>query len=276
MVLTVSDTSISHTLVQSVPTSSSVIVTSMASSSNQSRILTCGRWLYTPRSCAVFYVPLRNQNLIRTSLPTSHGYRKSSENDTLEDINNYFVSMFNFVATIDYTPYLCIPAAISFRNTVCGGEASIRQYCFDLAKIGGNLCASTLNTHTLPILYGRETSFTNIKLPIPFWHDSSDKPHVTSEPTAFKPADAEKIKVWLNKTAVKEFDTYLQIGWHANVLWVRLSAQIYLELRDFEWVGEKLKGLCERVNEGEVEGTKRLDLSEVPEAQELGICGGAL
>ncbi|TGO79015.1 hypothetical protein BELL_0046g00150 [Botrytis elliptica] len=235
----------------------------------------CHKWLYTPRSCAVFYVPLRNQHLIRTSLPTSHGYRKSSENDTLEDINNYFVSMFNFVATIDYTPYLCIPAAISFRNNVCGGEASIRQYCFDLAKTGGNLCASTLNTHTLPILPGRQTCFTNIKLPIPFLCKSNDESHTTPETTAFKPADAEKIKVWLNKTAVKEFDTYLQIGWHANVLWVRLSAQIYLELRDFEWVGEKLKGLCERVNEGEVEGTKRVDVTGVPEAQGSFICGSA-
>lgn len=273
MVLTVSVTSILHTLVQSVPTFSSVTVTSMIFSSHKSYILTYGRWLYTPRSCAVFYVPLRNQHLIRTSLPTSHGYRKSSENDTLEEINSYFISMFNFVATIDYTPYLCIPAAISFRNTVCGGEASIRQYCFDLAKTGGNLCASTLNTHTLPILPGRETCFTNIKLPIPFLREGNEKSHTTSETTAFKPADAEKIKVWLNKTAVTEFDTYLQIGWHANVLWVRLSAQIYLELRDFEWVGGKLKGLCERVNEGEVEGTAIVDVTGVPNSQGSFICG---
>lgn len=219
----------------------------------------CHKWLYTPRSCAVFYVPLRNQHFIRTSLPTSHGYRKSSKDDTLEDINTYFLSMFNFVATIDYTPYLCIPAAISFRNTVCGGEAMIRQYCFDLSKVGGSICASILETYTLPISAGRETCFTNIRLPIPFWADGPKNHHGDEISTAFQPSDAEKIKVWLNKTAVEEFDTYLQIGWHANVLWVRLSAQIYLELRDFELVGEKLKGLCERVNEGEVEGTRRVE-----------------
>ncbi|ESZ99465.1 hypothetical protein SBOR_0128 [Sclerotinia borealis F-4128] len=234
----------------------------------QRPIPTIHRWLYTPRSCAVFYVPLRNQHLIRTSLPTSHGYRKSSANDTLEDINTYFLSMFNFVATIDYTPYLCIPAAISFRNTVCGGEASIRQYCFDLAKVGGSVCASALNTYTLPIDLGRETCFTNIRLPIPFScskpNDSQTNNIIDSDSLAFPAADAEKIKAWLNKTAVEEFDTYLQIGWHANVLWVRLSAQIYLELKDFEWAGEKLKGLCERVNAGEVPGTRRGEGLNVP------------
>ncbi|KAA8569902.1 hypothetical protein EYC84_002243 [Monilinia fructicola] len=221
--------------------------------------------LYTPRSCAVFYVPLRNQHLIRTSLPTSHGYRKPSPNDTLKDINEYFLSLFNFVATIDYTPYLCIPAAISFRTTICGGEASIRQYCFDLARVGGSICASALNTYTLPVDPGRETCFTNIRLPIPFWPNSAK--HTHSNTTAFPSAEAEKIKSWLNKTAVEESDTYLQIGWHAGVLWVRLSAQVYLELRDFEWVGERLRNLCERVNQGEVEGTKRVSRGDFAPAR---------
>jgi hypothetical protein len=35
------------------------------------------------------------------------------------------------------------------------------------------------------------------------------------------------------------------------MMWVRLSGQIYLEVRDFEWVGERLKELCGRVKKGE-------------------------
>lgn len=33
-----------------------------------------------------------------------------------------FESLFEFVATSDDTPYLCIPAALHFRAEVCGGE----------------------------------------------------------------------------------------------------------------------------------------------------------
>jgi hypothetical protein len=48
-----------------------------------------------------------------------------------------------------------------------------------------------------------------------------------------------------------EYDTYLQIAFHAGCMWVRLSGMIYLEVRDFEWVGERLKALCARVERGE-------------------------
>lgn len=83
---------------------------------------------------------------------------------------NYFVELFAFVATIDPTPYLCIPEALRFRQVVCGGEERIRKYCEDIAQIGGQRVAQILgtevmqnSTHTLT-----NCSFVNVRLPLTF------------------------------------------------------------------------------------------------------------
>ncbi len=56
---------------------------------------------------------------------------------------------------------------------------------------------------------------------------------------------------WMEKTLVDEFNTFVAIYEYEGKLWTRISGQIYLELKDFEWLGEVLKGLCERVRAGE-------------------------
>jgi hypothetical protein len=154
------------------------------------------------------------------------------------------------VATIDYTPYLCIPAAIEFRTKVCGGEEGIRDYCYELAREGGDRVAEILGTQRLQSQGSEMTKccFANIELPLSFSSKADEKDEKGRRKLNVK--EAGTIARWLNMTAVKEHDTYLQIGFHANKLWVRLSGQIYLEMKDFEWVGPKLKELCERIQEG--------------------------
>lgn len=204
--------------------------------------LTPFRWLFTPRGCAVFYVPLQNQHLIRTSIPTSHGYESPIRG------KSRFVSLFEFVATIDYTPYLCVRDALKFRQQICGGEDLIRSYCTALAFQGGQRVADILGTFTIDSReYGlSDCCFTNVLLPLKFPSTATlEEPDFTRE-------EADAVQKWLNATALKEFDTYLQIGLHGGAMWVRLSAQIYLEVDDFEWVGWRLKNLCKRARAGEV------------------------
>jgi selenocysteine lyase/cysteine desulfurase len=206
--------------------------------------LIISRWLYTPRGCAVFYVPFRNQHLIRTSLPTSWRYRDDEAPDWSG--KSRFVMIFEFVATMDHSSYCCVPAAIQFRKTVCGGEGEILKYCWNLAARGGQRVADILGTEIMANKSGSlaKCCFSTIKLPIVL--RDGEGALVKGE---FHSGDASKIKSWLNKTAYKEFDTYLQIDSHAGAMWVRLSAQIYLELQDYEWLGPKLKELCHRLVE---------------------------
>jgi len=209
--------------------------------------LNYSRWLYTPRGCAVFYVPVRNQHLIRTCLPTSHGYYFPIETPDPNE-KSPFVHLFEFVATIDYTPYVCVPAAIAFRKDLCGGEAEIRKYCWEIARAGGELAAEILGTDTMNNKTESLTKccFTNVRLPLIF------KRNDHTQQGGFDVDDAPKIQRWLNATVMKEFDTYLQIDFHSGFMWVRLSGQIYLELKDFEWVGFRLKDLCERLSSGKI------------------------
>ena len=88
--------------------------------------------------------------------------------------------------------------------------------------------------------------FANVAFPFSFKKDGE-----LQQAGAFDLSEVSIIARWINSTAVKEFDTYLQLAFHAGKMWVRLSGQIYLELKDFEWVGHRLKELSERVARGE-------------------------
>ncbi|OWP00692.1 aminotransferase family protein (LolT) [Marssonina coronariae] len=213
----------------------------------------CHKWLYTPRSCAVFHVrrdpfviviapkkvPFRNQHLIHTSLPTSHGYQHADAPPEDTSGRTRFIYLFDFVATIDYTPYMCIPAALDFRRSVCGGETRIREYCFDVARRGGDAMAAILGTSvmTTPTQTMRQCAFANVELPVTL---SSGQ----DEPGDLPIEEAGAVAAWLRETAVREMDTYLQTAVHGGKLWVRLSGQIYLEVGDFEWVAHRLGPLC--------------------------------
>ena len=64
-------------------------------------------------------------------------------------------------------------------------------------------------------------------------------------------ADVPTHVAWMEKTLVEEFNTFVAVYEYKGRMWVRISGQIYLELKDFEWLGGVLRGLCERVGWGE-------------------------
>ena len=311
-----------------------------------------GRWLYTPRGCAVLHVPKRNQHLIRTTYPTSHGYvpgpsAPPSIRNPLPPNNDKseFVNLFQFVATADNTPYYCVPAALNFRQNLCqGGEEGIYNYIRDLAQRGADLLALLLGTEvmddldegrglrTMGSLEGsvgsgrvgwqgglRDCAMANVLLPITilgsksvgsivagpggagsagglsplhgqgrkgsygFSRAGAGYSPLAAPPTGLEPpgapwmqgelvttpqgspglepagsgpitiqmADVRTHIAWMEKTLAYEFNTFVAIYEYNGKLWTRICGQIYLELRDFEWLGGVLKALCERVRMGE-------------------------
>lgn len=297
-------------------------------------ISNCHKWLYTPRGCAVFHVPKRNQHLIRTTLPTSHGYvpspspyRNANADASAPTVTtaiknplakvqgkNPFEVLFQFVATVDSSAYYCIPQALKFRRDVCGGEESIMRYIREIAQRGADIMARVLETSVLddedvaergtflrvgsgswgngrvPDGAGRVRSGTlnlgekgglrgcalaNVLLPITIvdaevqeeadeeevWdikivRSSSSSKLLSTDPGKFGSAEirmseVDEVRDWLEERLVKEFNTFVAIFEYRGRMWCRVSGQIYLELKDFEWLGAVLKGLCARVGRGE-------------------------
>ncbi|KAL4992214.1 pyridoxal phosphate-dependent transferase [Aspergillus falconensis] len=240
----------------------------------------CHKWLYTPRSCAVLYVPKRNQKFIRTSLPTSWGYVPPqvppSASGEDEDIppstlpntgKSPFVALFEFTGTTDDSAYACVPAALKFRNEVCGGEERIYAYLEKLAGEAGDVLATALGTNVLRAVKGTSDlekggkglgcSMVNVRLPIQITSrglGSTEKGTVINVP----PEDVSSLAHWLHEQLIAR-GTFVPCFPHGEWMFMRLSAQVYLERSDFVWLGGVFKEILSGVGgflEGIKDGTK--------------------
>ena len=211
----------------------------------------CHKWLYVPRGCAVFYVPERNQHLMRSTLPTSHGFvplpTEQRINNPLPPSNKSdFVTNFEFVGTLDDSPYLCVPAGIEWRSRLTwkgrkGVDAAF-EYTQHLARRSGSIVSAILHSEVLENEEGTlgNCNFSNVRLPLS-----------AQELTEGDQAQILAIGQWVTRVLVDHYSTFIAIIFYDGAWWVRLSAQVYLTEEDFEWAGHTLKEVCKRVEKGE-------------------------
>jgi hypothetical protein len=240
------------------------------------------RWLHVPRGCAIFHVAHRNQHLIRSTLPTSHGFVPKDQkietpfpkpsftlqpgvekNDSEQSAftksafvnaeKPAFIANFEYVGTIDSSPYLCIPAALKWRESL-GGEEVIRTYCQTLAREAGKYVADFLGTEVLENSTGTmgQCCMSNVRLPI-----SLEKMHAIAARSGIEKEDVGvMVRDWMKKLSHDDYSTFIIVYWYGDKWWTRLSAQVYLEMRDFEFMAKTLKSMCERAEKGEWVGGK--------------------
>ncbi|KAK4937364.1 hypothetical protein LTR10_021973 [Elasticomyces elasticus] len=248
----------------------------------------CHKWLFTPRGCAVLYVPERNQHLMRSSLPTSH-YFVPLPRPGVPPANNplpptgksNFVSQFEFVGSVDNAPFLCLEEALRFRKEVCGGEEAIMTYCHHLARAGGRRVAEMLRTEVMDndtLSLTNECCLVNVRLPLEVVDDdhndsgsfstdtisasATDSPaavesallgtHITATPMKSTVAKVPRAHVgtvtnFFSSACVTEHSTFIAFIFYRNAWWARFSAQIYLDLDDFEYGARVIHSLCQSV-----------------------------
>ncbi|OAL72432.1 hypothetical protein A7D00_3432 [Trichophyton violaceum] len=241
----------------------------------------CHKWLFVPRGCAVFYVPQRNQHLIRTTVPTSHGFvpvpriMKTGSELGEEDgpfakpIDAFFAQsdfelQFEFIGTNDDLPYLCVPDAMKYRQEVCGGEEKIMQYCQTLAFEAGNRVARIWGADVLSEFCSsgghldvtkekrsefRKCAFANVRLPITLVDDQNVPQGriAKAEWPVVRMADAVPTCRAMEQRLVLKHSTMSPCYVHAGSIWTRLSAQVYLEVSDFEWLASVFKKIFEEL-----------------------------
>lgn len=208
----------------------------------------CHKWLFVPRGCAVLHVPAHNHKLMRSTLPTSWTY--DPEGSTAD-----FGTSFNFIGTQDNTNYTCVKESIRWRKEVLGGEEAILTYVTKLAHEGGRKVAETLGTELLENSEGTLTGcgMVNVGLPVGVVGGGASPPA-----RIVVPADeAGDVAKWMQQALVDDYKTFLPVALYNGRFWVRLSAQVYLDLDDFESVAKDLLELCERVGKGDHKAGER-------------------
>ena len=210
------------------------------------------KWLFVPRGCAVFYVPERNQPLIRSTLPTSHGFIPKGgfnglSNPLPPSSKSEFVNNFEFIGTIDNTNYLVVGEAIKWREQVCGGEKAIMEYNTNLAREGGKAAAKVLGTKIMDNNTSTLTGCCMVNVLLPLQISSSKIPGTNT----IKPEHQPIAKQWMHEALIEDHRTFVPIYYFQDQWWARLSSQIYLDVSDFDWIGEKLKDICERAGREE-------------------------
>ncbi|GAA5877343.1 hypothetical protein JCM8547_003839 [Rhodosporidiobolus lusitaniae] len=196
----------------------------------------CHKWLMAHRAVAVLYVDKRWQYLMH-SIPTGYAYSlRTPEN------GSSWHKEFVWSATIDWSPVLSTSAALNFRRDVCGGEEKIYEYCHRCAVEGGELVAQILGTSVMRNKEGDGEligTMVNIKLPLP-------------PPSSFAPEQhALLLQKWWARHLTAQHNFNVPIFSHGDRYYTRLSAQVYLDLDDFRYVGNALKEVCEKVKSGE-------------------------
>ncbi|KAI9512021.1 PLP-dependent transferase [Russula earlei] len=188
----------------------------------------CHKWLYAYRPCAILYVPIRNQHLIKSAFPTPESYvsPKEQANDPLA---SRFLEMFEWTGTTDYTKYLSIHPALHFRQWL-GGEQKINGHCRSLALTGGRLLSQLLGTSLLDPTGEFTLNMTNVELPL--------SPNIPDNATT---------RELLLRNLLERWQVSVAIFRHNNRWWVRVSAQVWNEISDFEYLAKALKDSCEKL-----------------------------
>lgn len=183
------------------------------------------KWLHVPRGCALLYVHPRFHRTIQ-SLPVSHSYVAPDAKLSEDKENDLLFHKFSFNGLRTFAAIATVPKALEFRKNVCGGEETIRKYCYALAQQAAEAVLKQWPDAQIIENEQKSLSTAMVSFFLPIEKYSS----------TFDPADAaavEKVVQFVAEWQITKKHTFVPIAGHAGRLIGRLSAQVYNEASDY-------------------------------------------
>jgi isopenicillin-N epimerase len=161
------------------------------------------KWVCAPKASAVLHAAPQWRETLRP-LVASHGLAQG------------YQPAFDWTGTRDPSAILAVPAALDFFDRV--GWPRVRQHNDDLARQGAELVALRIGT-SYPHTEGVAAAMRLVPLPAPLTE-----------------ADARALETWL----LAEHGIVVPVTNHGGWRWLRLSAQVYNTLADYERLADAL------------------------------------
>lgn len=184
------------------------------------------KWLFVPRGCAVLYVDEKHHLDIQT-LPISHSYVPRDADLSDKERKSLMLHKFAFTGLKCFAAVDSILAAIEFRNHVCGGEAAINAYCWELARKTGQLAekripgAHVVENSSKSLVTAMVTVYLDI-------HQYTKEFDFTDSKRMMRLID------FVSEYQLRERQCFVPTGFHAGRLLARFSCHVYNELSDYE------------------------------------------
>lgn len=178
----------------------------------------CHKWLYTARPCAILYVDKTHQSFIHPA-HISFYYRSPAA----------FENEFYWTGTVDYGPYMTVPAALEFRKKL-GGERKIMEHNHDLVLQGAALFAKLMDTEVLQSPE-QVANMCDVRLPVP----NLNHPKLQQSP-----------EEWWDLIQFEKYrECYSSVYRHNGSWYARVTAQVYNELSDYEVIANHFLTICQ-------------------------------
>eukprot|EP00931_Biecheleriopsis_adriatica_P110476 TRINITY_DN84769_c0_g1_i1.p1 TRINITY_DN84769_c0_g1~~TRINITY_DN84769_c0_g1_i1.p1 ORF type:complete len:459 (-),score=72.10 TRINITY_DN84769_c0_g1_i1:63-1370(-) len=171
------------------------------------------KWLYSPKGSAILWASPDKQHLVQPNIISNEGRGETP-----------FQLQFSYTGTKDYSPFLAMGAALDFREEVLGGDSAIMPYMHKLAAEGGEVLAKAWNTQKLveDFFIG---AMVNVRLP--------------------SAARSCCSLTGLTAQVYARYNTWVPaIAWEGQC-YMRVSAQVYNELADFELLAQAVLHILE-------------------------------